>query len=102
MKFLQSQSEEQVKDVYNDLVKAKKIDLENVANDPTHKTREQLLPAAAILAQYYDMLERKVPHEESKHAKGMFDYALKYAPDDLNLRSSGCSRCGPWRTARWI
>ena len=87
VKFLQSQSEEQVKDVYNDLLKAKKIDLENVANDPTHKTREQLLPAAGILAQYYDMLERKVPYVESKHAKDMFVYALSHSPDDLNLRA---------------
>ena len=56
--------------MYNDLLKAKQIDLENVANDPTHKTREQLLPAAGILAQYYDMLERKVPYVESRTCEG--------------------------------
>ncbi len=91
MKFLQSlnksadEAKAQVQDVYNDLKKAKQIDLDNVAKNPGAK--EQLLPAAAIIAQYYDMSERKNPWKKSANAENMFNYALKNSPDDLNLRS---------------
>jgi tetratricopeptide (TPR) repeat protein len=84
-KFWQSQSPEQVKEVYRLLQQAKQIDLDNVAKTPG--SREQLLPAAAILAQYYDMFERKPKYAESENAKKMFKYALDNSKDDLNLRA---------------
>jgi tetratricopeptide (TPR) repeat protein len=84
VKFLQSQTDEQVKDVYKDLQKAKQLDVELAAKN---KTREQLLPAAAILAEYYDQIERKPLWKESTNAKKMFKYALDNNQDDLNLRS---------------
>jgi tetratricopeptide (TPR) repeat protein len=77
-----------VKEAYADLQKAKQIDLDKVAKDTTLKAREQMLPAAAVLAQYYDMFERKNPWPgKSENADKWFKYALKQAPNDLNLRA---------------
>jgi tetratricopeptide (TPR) repeat protein len=73
-----------VKEAYEDLKKAKQIDLENVAKN---KGREQMLPAAAILAQYYDMYERRPEFKKSENAEKWFKYALDQAKDDLNLRA---------------
>jgi tetratricopeptide (TPR) repeat protein len=78
-----------VNEANDDLKTAKKIDLENVANDPTHKTREQMLPARAILAQYYDAYESqdRPKKVKSKNAEDSYKVALQQAPNDLNLRA---------------
>jgi tetratricopeptide (TPR) repeat protein len=73
-----------VSEAYDDLKKAKTIDQDNATKN---KTREQLLPAAAILAQYYDMYERRATYKKSQNAETWFKYALKASPDDLNLRA---------------
>jgi tetratricopeptide (TPR) repeat protein len=73
---------------FQDLTKAKKIDVENTTKDPTHKAREQMLPPYAIIAQYYDVYERAPgKYVKSTNAESAFKTALQRAPDDLNLRA---------------
>ena len=80
-------------DAYAELKKAKEIDLANVRKDPTGKTREQMLPAAAIMARFYDEYLHSTSssggYPKSKQAEDLFKYALEHSPDDLMLRSGG-------------
>ena len=74
-------------EAYADLKKAKEIDLAKVANDKTGKTHEQMLPAAAMMAQYYDEFERTQKYTgKNPNAEKFFKYAWEHSPDDLRLR----------------
>ncbi len=69
---------------HRSLQHAKQID--NRDSKKNH-TPERILPAAAILAQFYDSCERRIPFTgPSKNAKEMFLYALKYNPGNPKLR----------------
>lgn len=81
--FRQSKSYES----YAELKEAKKID---VNESKRLGTPEKLLPAAAMIAQYYDEYQHSLNQHymKSEQAKEYFKFALKQAPNDLNLRAA--------------
>jgi predicted Zn-dependent protease len=72
------------RDSYDSLKRAKELDVET--SKKTH-TSEQMLPAAAVIAQYYDAYECAVCAEKSRSAENFFKYSLKVSPNDMNLRT---------------
>ena len=80
--------QKKVDDAYAQLKKAKDVDLENIEKNPN--AREQMLPAEAMLAQFYDAYEHSTStgkYPKSTQAEEWFKYALKQSPNDLMLRA---------------
>lgn len=85
---MQKGSKDKLEEAYQQLKKAKEIDLANVKKNP--KARDLMLPAEAILARFYDeYLHSTTPgkYPKSKEAEDWFKYALKNFPNDLTLRA---------------
>jgi len=76
--------QKKVEEAYTVLKKAKDIDKKNAEKN---KAREQLLPAEATMAQYYDAYERGAKYKKSANAETWYKYALRQAPNDLSLRA---------------
>ena len=76
-----------LEEAYKHLQKAKEIDLANVKNDP--KAREMMLPAEAMLAEFYDSYKHSTetgPYKKSEEAEKWFKYALSKFPNNLCVR----------------